>query len=322
MITNREDVTLRFTAEQSAQLERVTGIALSQIVVKRLFLKVAAAIALRTQSQTLLISDSQDALQLMREAGIAAVESLHFLFSMKLDAAQQQQLQQITGQNFECVAILPDDYQISYSETWAETPFPLDIGQSLTIANSGQILAPSAGQRQIVLVQANDYSGFGTGAHPTTRMCLELIEENLQAGQRVLEVGTGSGILAIACAKLGAAKVIASDVDEASVRAARKNVRINELDENIHVELGTLVDEGAQVELQSYDWIIGNLFPRVVKPLFPEFSRRLKRGGHVIVSGVTTERESDVALAWQRAGFAVQQRRQRNNWVALVLEFS
>ncbi len=315
-----EDVTFRFTPEQAACWIRVTGISLQQITVTRLFLKLAAAVALQTQSVALLISDSPAALQAMRTGGLAAVESDYFLFSMELDSAQQQLLREITGRNFERVAMIPDDYKVSYAENWDEIPLPIDVGQSLTIASSACDLSQLPSQRKLILLAAHDFGGFGTGTHPTTRMCLELIEETLRAGQRVLEIGTGSGILAIACARLAATSVAASDVDPAAVLAARENVKINGLQSIVRVSAGTFGDQSAPDETQSYDLIVGNLFPAVLKPLFPELRRRLKPAGHLIISGIVSERERDVARAWQQAGFGLKQRREREDWLALVLE--
>ena len=323
--SHAEEVTLSLTPAQVTQLVQIAGISLSRIAINRLFLKLATVIASQTQSQTLLISKSPDALRLMREGGIQKVEGSHFLFSIALDAAQQQLLREVSGRNFEFAVIIPDDYPVSYPEAWDKVPFPLDIGQSLTIANASQITELCASsQRQIVALETGEFAGFGTGAHFTTQMCLELIEENSPVAHRVLEVGTGSGILAIACARLGATAVVASDVDEDAVRAARKNVRVNDLDERIRIEQGTLTDENAPGETpretRQYDLILGNLFPRVLKPLFPEFARRLNPGGRLIISGVAAGREADVAAAWQRAGLALVTRRQRKSWLAFVLQ--
>ena len=315
-----EDVNLEFTPDQIAQFARVTGIYFPKITSKRLFLNVAAKIALQTQSDTLLVSDSPDALRLMNAGGIAAVEEHHFIYTYALDDSQRRLLEEITGRDFAFVAILPDDCKVSYPETWEEVCFPFDVGQGLTIANPGQALASPTSQRQTVLIVADDFAGFGTGAHPTTKMCLELIEETLPAGAQVLDVGTGSGVLAIACAKLGATAVVASDVDEQAVQVTRKNIGINGVEEIVRAELGTLTDEGAPGAMQRYDLIIGNLFPLVLKPLFPEFLRRLNPGGRLIISGVSAGRERDVERAWQRASLTVVQRRQNGIWVAFVLE--
>ena len=317
---NIEDLVWQLTPDQAARWVRATGISFSEIVVKRIFLKLAAVVALQTQSATLLVSDSPDALQLMKSGGLEAVELSHFVFSIALDSLQRRQLWEATGQNFEFLAILPDDYKVAYPEGWEKVPFSIDVGQLLTISNCVGAVRDINGRRQTVLLEANDFTGFGTGTHSTTQMCLELIEETLCAGQQILEVGTGSGILAIACAKLGAASVIASDVDEQAVRAAQRNVRINGSDEIVRVELGTLTDEEARGEVQQYDLILANLFPSVLKSLFPRFRQRLKPGGRLIISGVAAGRAPDVALSWQQAGFTLVQRREQNIWVAFVLQ--
>ena len=328
MKSNEEKVTLTFTSEQRTQLARASGITLKEITVNLLLLKLGAAFALRAQSQTLLISDSPDALNLMREGGTEKVETAHFLFSFALDLAQQQFLREISGRDFEFAAIIPDDYLVSYPEAWDKAPFPVEVGRSLIIANADQVAElPASGERQIVALETGEFAGFGTGAHLTTQMCLELIEENLVAGQQILEVGTGSGVLAIACARLGATSVVASDNDEAAVRAARRNVQVNGLQAVIQIESGTLANETSMDEakldasaVRQYDLILGNLFPLVLKPLFPEFARRLKPAGRLIISGVAGGREADVVAAWQRAGFALVERRQRGPWLAFVLE--
>jgi ribosomal protein L11 methyltransferase len=155
---------------------------------------------------------------------------------------------------------------------------------------------------------------FGTGTHPTTRLCLEAMEDLSMAGVRVLDLGTGSGVLAIAAAKTGAAAVHAVDVDDIAVRAARENVAANGVAEVVRVAHGSLdAAEG------SYDLILVNILARVIVSLLEQgLAAALTVGGTVIASGIIDDQEAGVRAAFERSGIEIVGRRSERDWVALI----
>jgi ribosomal protein L11 methyltransferase len=152
---------------------------------------------------------------------------------------------------------------------------------------------------------------FGTGLHPTTRQCLEALGEMDVAGRSVLDVGTGSGILAIAAARRGAGLVVGVDVDPLAVKAARENAARNA----VAVE----VREGSADAVEGrFDLVLANLVADVLVAVAPELRARTARGGTLVCAGIVAEKEALVTDALAAAGLAVTGRDQRDDWVLLV----
>jgi len=153
---------------------------------------------------------------------------------------------------------------------------------------------------------------FGTGLHPTTRQCLEAIGERAVEGRSVLDVGTGSGILAIACAKRGARPVVAVDTDPLAVRAATENAARNEV--RVDVRAGSAADvEG------RYDLVLANLVGDVLVGVAADLRDRLAVGGTVVAAGIIAEKEQAVVDVFAAAGLSVAARDQSDDWVRLDL---
>lgn len=156
-------------------------------------------------------------------------------------------------------------------------------------------------------------AAFGTGTHETTAMCLALMEETMQPGARVLDIGCGSGILSIAAARLGATQVDARDLSPLAVDVARQNVVANGVEAIVTVEEGDLL-EGVE---GRYDWILANLVSDLILALLPSLHRVLLPHGQALLSGIIGERMQELRVALYRHGFGIQQQRQRRDWVAL-----
>ena len=150
---------------------------------------------------------------------------------------------------------------------------------------------------------------FGTGHHETTRMALEALAAENPAGKRVLDVGTGSGILAIATAMLGA-EALGVDIDEQAVNAARENARRNQVSPEFRVG-------SVEVATPPYDLILANLYAELHAELAPAYARLLAPGGRVWITGILAERESLADEAMRAAGFNPLGRRQEGEWVLL-----
>jgi ribosomal protein L11 methyltransferase len=187
-----------------------------------------------------------------------------------------------------------------------------------------------------VVITLDPGMAFGTGLHPTTRLCLVALEERVRPGQSILDLGTGSGILAIAAARLGAGSVVALDTDAVAVQAARANMAANSVRETVRVDQGTLGTGGRPAHLDrrspdrrpapvlpasrpaTFDLIVANIIAQALVDLAPALGAALAPGALLIVSGIINEREADVAAALAAQGLTVEDRKTEGEWVLLM----
>jgi ribosomal protein L11 methyltransferase len=203
---------------------------------------------------------------------------------------------------------------VTYHETWDDAT-PLRVGRTIVIKPVGKPHEASRGDR-IIELPAGDGSGqgvFGTGRHPTTRLALALLEEHVRPGDRVLDLGTGSGILAVAAARLGAGEVLALDVEAAAVAVARETVSLNGLAGAVEVGRGSVGSAAP-----PYDVVAANIFPNVLIELAAELAAAVRGGGVLVSSGSVVARAEGAAEAVRAAGLGLEGRRSRGNWVGMV----
>jgi ribosomal protein L11 methyltransferase len=185
---------------------------------------------------------------------------------------------------------------------------------------------------QEIVIRLEPGMAFGTGLHPTTRLCLRAMEDHLTPGSTVLDVGTGSGILAIAASRLGAGSVLALDADLAAVSVAQQNVSMNGTSDRVVVQHGTLrggdtvpryfvpdTDLGV-LDSGQFHLILINILAPVIISVAPELAARLRPGGKVIAAGLIETQERDVVEALRAEGLFPVERTQEKDWVALVTE--
>lgn len=159
---------------------------------------------------------------------------------------------------------------------------------------------------------------FGTGTHPTTRACLELLEQRIKPGDVVLDLGCGSGVLAFAAARLGAQSVLALDIDSGAIELARSNLRHNELESVVHIKLGSLAGLPAEAE---YSLIAANIHAAEIKRLLEQgLASRLTDQGRLILSGILEEQAAEIESAAVAHGLEIDQRHQLGDWTTLVLQ--
>ena len=197
-----------------------------------------------------------------------------------------------------------------WAEYWKRFYKPFRIGTSLVVQPTWEEYAAQPGD---VVIHLDPGLAFGTGTHETTALCAELIEKHY-AGGTVLDVGTGSGILAIAAAKLGAEDVLAIDIDPLAVRTAQENVDKNGLGERVKVRLGDLL-EGA---IGPYEFAVANILADVIIMLSDPLRQALKAGGIFVCSGIIRDREEDVRRALLQNNYEIIDTRHRGEWVAFA----
>ena len=188
----------------------------------------------------------------------------------------------------------------------------LRVGKRLVIKPTWQEYSPRAGE---LVVELDPGMAFGTGHHPTTRMCMEELELRVAPGMRVLDLGTGSGILAIVAAKLGAGSVLALDVDAVAVRAARANLRHNGVSRKIRTFQGTLPHP--QAPPGSFHLVVANITATAIAGVAHPLAEVLAPDGVVVASGIIRERQAEAEEALKEV-LVILDRRYDGDWVTLV----
>ena len=198
-----------------------------------------------------------------------------------------------------------------WSECWKQYYKPFRAGKRLVIKPSWENWEKQPGD---LIIELDPGMAFGTGTHETTAMCVELIEKHYRGG-KVLDVGTGSGILAIAAARLGATDVLGVDIDPMAVRMARENVEKNGLSAVIDIREGDLVAGLGDVRC---DFAVANILADVIALLAGPLKKHLVPGAQFVCSGILKEREDDVKAVLEKNGYRLFDRLQKGDWVALA----
>ena len=198
---------------------------------------------------------------------------------------------------------------------WQEFFHPKKVSSRFWAAPVGEPVSVRDGEE---VIRIEPGASFGSGFHETTCMCIHFLEDLVKQGQVVYDVGTGTGILAIAAAKCGASTVRAGDYDGQAVEQARLNIKLNAADACTTVVvsdlLGQMVPRGEKADL-----IIGNLVTDLILRLLPNLKNYLKEGGLFITSGIIDERVEEVRHCAEKYGFSVEREALENGWYALVL---
>ncbi len=199
-----------------------------------------------------------------------------------------------------------------WSEVWKQFYKPFRAGERFVVKPTWEPYEPKPGD---LVIELDPGMAFGSGMHETTSMCLELLEKAVKPGDRVFDVGTGSGILAIGAALLGAGDLLAIDIDPNAVRVAKANVERLGLQDRIAVTEGDLLK---RTDDTVCDVCVANIIADIIcafaKPLVP----KIRPGGLFVCSGIILERERDVLTALAAAGYAVEEVRHKGEWTAIL----
>jgi len=200
-----------------------------------------------------------------------------------------------------------------WEEAWKSHFTLLRVGKRVIVKPTWIEYKPSAGE---VVVELDPGMAFGTGHHPTTCMCLEALEDEVEQGDRVLDLGCGSGILGIAALRLGAASVVALDVDPVAVRVARENFHASGYAREVRLARGSLPHR--LVKAGSFDLALANINAHIVKQVAPHLAAALRPGKAVVASGILAGQADDVGRALEAQRLAIVRSLQQDDWAMLV----
>ena len=200
-----------------------------------------------------------------------------------------------------------------WAENWKKAFKPFRLGRNMVIKPGWMDCEIREGDK---VIEIDPGMAFGTGTHETTGMCVELVEKYVREGMSAIDVGTGTGILAIAAAHMGAKDILAIDIDRVAVRVAAENVRINGFEGQIRCVAGNLLDEVNE----KADIVIANIIADVIIMIAAPVKNHIAEGGKFICSGISSERRQDVYDALIEAGYNVLDVSERGGWCAMAAE--
>ncbi len=200
---------------------------------------------------------------------------------------------------------------------WKKHYHPIQIGQRLLILPAW--MDDPDGKR--IAVKIDPSMAFGTGSHPTTRLCMELLETTVQPGKPAIDVGCGSGILSIGAVKMGASRVLAVDIDNAAIRSTKENAQANGVLDYIETGLGSVKEiHAGRFSLRQAPLVLANILAPVIIRLFGDgLDELLQKGGKMVLSGILAEQAPEVIEAAEKKGLKYLELRQMGDWVAISL---
>jgi ribosomal protein L11 methyltransferase len=199
-----------------------------------------------------------------------------------------------------------------WAHAWKAYFWPRKISRHLVVKPTWREYTPGSDDS---VIELDPGMAFGTGTHPTTALCAAMIERYLQEGNCFLDVGTGSGILMIAAARLGAARVCGIDKDETAVQVAAANLKLNAISpQRFEVKVANLIDDTRD----TYDIIAANILTHVILDLIVDVRRVLNPGGIFICSGIIEKNQPQVIEALQNIGFDILETAVKEEWVAIA----
>lgn len=199
----------------------------------------------------------------------------------------------------------------SWAEVWKKYYKPFYAGDHLVIKPTWEDFSPAPGDR---VIEIDPGMAFGSGTHETTGMCISLLEETVRGGERIIDVGTGSGILAIAAALLGAGHVLAVDIDPDAVRVASENVAHNHVENVVTVLEGDLLKDVPD----TCEICVANIISDIIISFAAPLKEHILPGGLFICSGIVNVREEEVRQALLAAGFEILKTEHKGEWTAFL----
>jgi ribosomal protein L11 methyltransferase len=200
-----------------------------------------------------------------------------------------------------------------WAESWKQYYKPVHLGK-ITVVPAWEDYTPSDDE---VIIKMDPGMAFGTGTHETTRLVIRLMQDEIFGGERVLDMGTGSGILSICAAKLGAKSCNAYDIDPVAVKVARENARDGGCD-NITVGVSDLL-KGVDLSEGKYDICLANIVADIILRMLPDINNYVKPEGKIILSGIISPRADEIREAVKKYGYKIIKEETENDWLAMMI---
>ncbi len=199
-----------------------------------------------------------------------------------------------------------------WATAWKKYYHPVKISEKFTIVPTWEIYEPVSSDE--LIIELDPGMAFGTGTHPTTVLCIQALEDTVKKGDKVIDVGTGSGVLSIAAGLLGAKQVVALDLDQVAVESARLNCKLNKVQNVVTVSQNNLLDgiEG------PVDLIVSNILAEIIVRFIDKAYETLKVNGTFITSGIIQNKKQEVKDALMKAGFIIEETMVMEDWVAFI----
>ena len=199
-----------------------------------------------------------------------------------------------------------------WSESWKQYYKPIPLGR-VTIVPAWEKYDAKNGE---IVIKMDPGMAFGTGTHETTRLVMRIMQDIIKGGERVLDVGTGSGILSICASKLGAKSCNAYDIDPVAVKVAKENAEADGCD-NITVGVSDLL-HGVDKSCGKYDFCVANIVSDIIIRMMPDISDYITEDAPLILSGIIMDRADEVRACVKEHGFTIEREEKENDWVALL----
>lgn len=201
-----------------------------------------------------------------------------------------------------------------WAEAWKKYYHPIPLGK-VTVVPAWEEYTPKDGE---AVIRMDPGMAFGTGTHETTRLVMEMLQDEILGGEYVLDVGCGSGILSLCASKLGAARCAAYDIDPVAVKVAEENIALDGAD-NIVCGVSDLL-AGVDLSKGKFNFVVANIVADIVIRLLPDAHRVMTEDGRIIVSGIIGCRGDDVRRCLAENGFRILKEREENDWLAILAE--
>ena len=202
-----------------------------------------------------------------------------------------------------------------WANSWKAYYKPIKIGERMVIVPAWEKYEAAEGE---LIVRMDPGMAFGTGTHETTRLVIGLLEKYVKGGERVLDVGCGSGILAICASKLGAMTCRAYDIDPVAVKVARENIKDSGLD-NVTCDVSDLLRQVDRT-YAPYGVICANIVAYIIIRMTPDIGELMDENSVILASGIIVERSDDVVECFEKHGFCIVERAEENGWCALAVK--